>query len=295
MLTTSQFEHARHLALRLAGIELVDRHREILYRRSLRLGILKSNVPETDCAEGDSSEADGLNALLRAAELGDPAASQRLISLFTTNLTGFFRHPEHFDVAADRALRAAKQRGQARCWSAAAATGEEPYSLAIALLEIFGQEEPRARILATDIDVEALAVARLGEYSVRALAGVDAERLECFFTEATGNLRSIKPAVHRLVKFGELNLVDVEWPDIEGPFDVIFCRNVLMYLEASYRYSVVERLASLLEPDGLLILDPTEHLGKAGHFFAPAGTDGVYARRRAPFSSATRESGRVYR
>ena len=75
-----------------------------------------------------------------------------------------------------------------------------------------------------------------------------------------------------------MNLADVLWP-VEGPFDVVFCRNVLMYLEACHRYAVVERLASVLAPDGLLILDPTEHLGKAGHLFTP-GADGVYSRRR---------------
>jgi chemotaxis protein methyltransferase CheR len=263
MLTSGQFEQARYLALRLAGIELVDRHREILYRRSVRLGILEGN---------------GLDALLRAATDGDPTASQRLVSLFTTNLTGFFRHPAHFDLAAAHALRAAQLRREARCWSAAAATGEEPYSLAMALTGVFRGEEPRVTILATDINEESLAIARRGEYTGRGLAGLEAERLERFFIETTADHWAIKPAVRRLVEFGALNLVDVAWLNIEGPFDVIFCRNVLMYLEASYRYSVVERLASLLAPDGLLILDPTEHLGKAGHFFGPAA-DGVYSRR----------------
>jgi chemotaxis protein methyltransferase CheR len=161
----------------------------------------------------------------------------------------------------------------------------------MALMEAFGSEEPAVTILATDIDVEALAVARQGEYSVRALSGLKADRLERFFTETTASHWSIKPAVRRLVEFGALNLVDVAWLNIEGPFDVIFCRNVLMYLEASYRYSVLERLASLLAPDGLLILDPTEYLGKANHFFAPAAVDGVYSRRLASFGSVTCESG----
>src|SRR5215471_17130276 len=166
MLTSRQFEQARDLALRLAGIELVDRHRETLYRRSVRLGILDANA---------------LDALLRAAEDGDPEACQRLVSLFTTNQTGFFRHPSHFDVAAAHAFQAVQLRGQARCWSAAAATGEEPYSLAMALIEVFGSEESRAAsvtsvtIWATDIDVDALAVARRGEYGLRALAGLEAE------------------------------------------------------------------------------------------------------------------------
>src|SRR5215471_17583881 len=108
MLTSEQFERARHLALRLAGIELVDRHRETLYLRGVRLGIF---------------EGKGLDALLDAAENGDAGASKKLVSLFTTNLTGFFRHQAHFDIAAEHALRAAQRGDQARCWSAAAATG----------------------------------------------------------------------------------------------------------------------------------------------------------------------------
>ena len=268
MLTSEQFERARQMALRLAGIELVDRHRELLYHRSLRLGILEGN---------------GLNALLSAAEEGDSNAGQRLISLFTTNLTGFFRHREQFEIAAEHVRRVAQHR-EARCFSAAAATGEEPYSLAMAVTELFGDEEPRVTILATDIDVEALEVARLGEYSDRAVADISADRLKRFFTETTVNHWRIKPTVQRLVEFRTLNLNDVTWRDIEGPFDVIFCRNVMMYFESSYRYSVAERLASLLAPDGLLILDPTEHLGKAGHFFAPAGAGAVYSRRLALYS-----------
>src|SRR5262252_10360932 len=105
MLTDEQFERARQLALRLAGIELVDRHRELLYHRSLRLGIL---------------EGDGLDLLLSAAEEGDPTAGQKLVSLLTTNLTSFFRHPRHFEVAADHVLQVAQRRSRVRCFSAAA-------------------------------------------------------------------------------------------------------------------------------------------------------------------------------
>jgi chemotaxis protein methyltransferase CheR len=82
-----------------------------------------------------------------------------------------------------------------------------------------------------------------------------------------------------------LNLTDPAWP-LEGPFDVVFCRNVLMYLEACHRYAVLERMASVLAPDGILILDPTEHLGKAAHLFAH-GADGIYSSR--PRSGGRRE------
>ena len=102
-----------------------------------------------------------------------------------------------------------------------------------------------------------------------------------FFGETARRRRwSIAPAVRRLVEFRALNLVGAAWP-VEGPFDVIFCRNVLMYLEACHRYAVLERMASLLAPDGLLMLDPAEHLGKAAHLFTPGRTGCIRVGDRA--------------
>src|SRR5262245_58875718 len=109
MLTERQFDRIQRLALRLAGIELFARHRELLNRRSCRMGIL-------DCSS--------LDGLLNSAENGDARAQRQVVRLLTTNFTSFFRHPRHFDLAAEHALWAAHRRGQARLWSAAAATGE---------------------------------------------------------------------------------------------------------------------------------------------------------------------------
>jgi chemotaxis protein methyltransferase CheR len=273
MLSNQQFDRARRLALSLVGIELHERHRELLERRGKRLGI---------------ADSAGLDSLLGAAEAGEATATGRLLSLLTTKCTGFFRHPQHFRIAAEHALQAANHRGQARLWSAAAATGEEPYSLAMALIEGFGRDGPPASILATDVDAEALAVGQRGEYSEVALRGLEPARRERFLSQ-TGVARrwSIAPALHRLVEFRTLNLVREAWP-MEGPFDVILCRNVLMYLESRCRRAVLVRMASLLAPDGLLLIDPTEHLGEAGKLFIP-DSDAVY-RRRATSSSERNES-----
>ncbi len=264
MLTNEQFDRTRRLALLLAGIELGPRHRELVERRSRRLGI------------GDDA---GLDALLGGAEHGDAEARRRLIALLTTGFTGFFRHPWHFDMAAEHALWAAHRRGRARLWSAAAATGEEPYSLAMALIEVFGRDDPPAAILATDIDSRALQAARAGEYPDAALAALDAGRRERFFSEsAASGRRRIADAPRRLVEFREVSLAGPVWA-VEGPFDVVLCRNVLMYLEESLRRTALERVASLLVPDGLLLLDPAEHLGEAAHLFG-RGEKGAFTRRR---------------
>jgi chemotaxis protein methyltransferase CheR len=263
MLTDQQFKRARRLALELAGIELSGRHRELLERRSARLG-------------GPSA----VGALLDAAADGQPEARRRLVELLTTNFTGFFRHPWHFHLAAEHALWAVHRRGRARLWSAAASTGEEPYSLAMALIDVFGRDDPPAAILATDIDGAALALARNAEYGEAALAALSPEQRARFVGEpAPGGARRLLPPVRRLVEFRPLNLADVAWP-VDGPFDVVFCRNVIMYLEACHRYAVLERVASLLEPGGLLLLDPTEHLGGAAALFVSRG-GGAYSRPAA--------------
>jgi chemotaxis protein methyltransferase CheR len=263
MLSDQQFDRTKRLALRLAGIELVERHRELVDRRSRRLGI---------------PDSAGLDSLLDAVEEGDTAAKHKLLCLLTTKFTGFFRHPRQFDLATGHALQSAQHHGRARLWSAGAATGEEPYSLAMASIEAFRRDDPPADILATDVDAEALAVAQRGEYGEAAVQRLELARRERFFSAASlPRCWAIAPAVRRLVEFRPLNLVDPAWP-VEGPFDVIFCRNVLMYLESRHRCAVLERMASLLAPDGLLMIDPTEHLGKAGHLFAP-DADGVYRHR----------------
>jgi chemotaxis protein methyltransferase CheR len=271
VLSDQQFDRARELALDLAGIELLERHRELLDRRFGRAGIL----------------AEAIDAILIAAENGETSATQQLLCLLTTKFTGFFRHPRQFEVAAEHALRAASEHGMARLWSAAAATGEEPWSLAMALIGAFERDDPPASILATDVDATALAVAQRGEYGEETLRSLQTTQRERFFVKAPAARRGIiTPVVRRLVEFRLLNLANVAWP-VTGPLDVIFCRNVVMYLEAGCRYAVLERMASLLAEGGLLILDPAEHLGKAGQWFSK-GMEGVYMRRKA---SATRRDG----
>ncbi len=224
-------------------------------------------------------DAAGFDELLGAAEEGSAVAVQRIIGLFTTKHTGFFRTPRHFEIAAMRALSAAREGRQARFWSAAAATGEEPYSLAMALVEAFGSEDPPATILATDIDVEALACAQRGEYGEASLKALAPARRERFLRQTDDGRRwRIDCAPRRLVEFCAVNLAGAVWA-VEGPFDVIFCRNALMYLEASRRQAALERMASLLAPDGLLILDPAEHVGAAGGLFC-LEPDGLYTLRR---------------
>lgn len=254
MLSESQRDRLRRLALRLAGLELLDRHDALLERRCARLG-------------------GGLDALLEAAERGETHARHVLLGVLTTNVSSFFRNPRHFDLASEHALWAAQRRGSARLWSAGTATGEEAWSLAFAVLDVFRREDPPVSILATDIDEDALAVARQGEYAESATCGIPAAlRAQRFVAAGPGRWR-VGGSARRLVEFRTLNLADASWPAL-GPFDAVLCRNVLMYLSQGHRAAVLERLASVLAPDGLLLLDPAEHAGDAQHLFCGGG-DGV--------------------
>ena len=264
-LTDEQFDRVRALSLSLTGIQLAERHRELFATRCRRLKL------------GDWAS---LNDLLTAAEASDETARQRLIGLVTTSHTGFFRHPAHFDIAARHALSAVKERGVARLWSAAAATGEEPYSLAIAVIEAARRDDPPISILATDINPRVIETARTGEYGEAALQPLDSGRRGRFFGQAAGPGRwRISESIRGLVQFQQLGLNSDVWP-VEAPFDVVLCRNLLMYLEARRRHLVLQRMASLVAPGGVLILDPAEHLGTGARLFAP-GNNGVYFRRAA--------------
>ncbi len=249
------------LSLQLAGIELLDRHRELLAHRMQRRGL---------------TDPHGVTGLLDAVEHGDPVARRKLLGMLTTNFTGFFRHPQHFKTVTAHALQSAQSNGQARCWSAAAASGEEPYTLAIALIEAFGRDDPPVSILATDIDVDALTVAAGGTYSDRALSSLESARRDRFFQRIAAGWWSVIPAVRHLVEFRPLNLVAENWT-VTGPFDAILCRNVLMYLESGRRAETIRRFALMLPPGGLLVLDPSEHLGRKEHRFS-SGAGGVYLR-----------------
>lgn len=256
-----QFERTRKLALSLAGLQLSERHRELLNRRSRRLGIMDSARMEV---------------LLREVEAGRADACQKLLGFLTTKVTGFFRYPSHFDLAAEHAVQMTRTKGEARLWSAAAATGEEPYSLTMRLIETFECDEPPIKTLATDVDTEGIRIAQRGEYGAAAVQALEPVRRERFLTETpVQGVWTMSPAVRHLVDFRVLNLAWATWP-LEGEFDVIFCRNVLMYLEADHRCAVLEHIASFLDPQGLLFLDPAEHLGKAAHLFRP-GLKGVYS------------------
>ncbi len=192
----------------------------------------------------------------------------RLLNALTTNYTSFFRDPEHFEDLAAR-LRRAHMAGQRRfrLWSAACSTGEEPFTMAVAALESIGASGHDLRILATDISTDALARAKVGRYAEEVVAKVPAKLRERYFRRHADGTFEVRDFVRRLIRFERMNLA--RWPyPMTGPFDAIFCRNVLMYLAPDVRQAVVRESERLLRPGGVFYTSPSESIIGLSHGLA---------------------------
>ena len=200
--------------------------------------------------------------------LADPRSEAEigfLVNAITTNFTRFFRERHHFEHLAQEVIpsaikRAAKTgRRRLRIWSAACASGEEAYSIAMVLRQYVPDLDLwDARILATDISTDVLAAAEAGVYGIRQMMDVPNEMVDKYFrpTAADPDDYKVVPLLGGLVTFNWLNLLE-NWP-MEGPFDAIFCRNVIIYFDGQAQDSVVRRCGNLLAPDGVLYLGHSE-------------------------------------
>ena len=245
------FERVRELAAREFGLDLKPGKEELV---SARLG--------KRLREGGFGSFDDYFEHVRRDRTGESLVA--LIDALTTNYTSFLREPSHFDCLRDQVLPALGARREISLWCAAAATGEEPYTLAFVLLEALrGPARPAVRILATDISTRALGQAAQGIYSEQRLAGLPQKwRGQYFQREAGGGWR-VRPEVRRLIEFRRLNLIDRY--RLGRRFPVIFCRNVMIYFNTETRRQVVGRLIEHLEPGGYLFVGHSESLAGRDH------------------------------
>ena len=195
------------------------------------------------------------------------AAERRdMLSYLTTNFTRFFRENHHFEHLRDEVLPGliarAKSGGRVRIWSAACSDGQEPYSIALTLLSVLpNAADYDIRILATDIDPKILAIARVGAYDANALETVQPAMRKQWFSDTNAGGRAkyqIDDRVTRLITFNELNLLS-QWP-FKGMFDVIFCRNVVIYFDEPTQMRVWSRFAGMLHPCGHLYIGHSERV-----------------------------------
>jgi len=176
------------------------------------------------------------------------------------NLTYFFREAHHFTILAEHLLKVYDDE-PLTIWSAACSTGEEPYSIAMAVIEAFGSDTPPVRIIASDLDTDALASAQRGVYALDKVASLTPQRLKRFFLKGSGDqagFARIRPQVQRLVEFRQVNLHEDSWP-IDGPLAAIFCRNVMIYFNKETQTRILDRFAPLLRRDGLLFAGHSEN------------------------------------
>ena len=239
------FERVRSLIYKKAGIALAESKQEMVYSRLARR--LR--------AIGMTSFTDYLDDL----ESGRDAQEwEAFTNALTTNLTSFFRESHHFPILAEHARRV---KEPLEIWCSASSTGEEPYSIAMAVCEAFNTLTPPVRIVATDIDTNVLATGANGVYGMDRLDKLAPERARKFFLRGRGaqeGLARVRPELRQLITFKQLNLLADGWP-VKGPFDVIFCRNVMIYFDKPTQGKILSRFAPLMKPDGLLFAGHSEN------------------------------------
>ena len=210
-----------------------------------------------------------------------------LLDAISTNVTSFFREPHHFDLVREvfpRWLKAGQRRF--RFWSSACSSGEEPYTLAMTLLEAAAEAGVRGsldvKILATDISTEILSYAQEGVYEERRTQGVPPELRRRHFQQrsvAGEPVYAVSPELRQMVVFRRMNLSQPPFP-MRGPMDMVFCRNVMIYFDDPVKDGLMREFHRLLRPDGYLFVGHAESLTRAADRFSRAGSS-VYTPLRA--------------
>ncbi|MEJ6476035.1 CheR family methyltransferase [Pseudoalteromonas piscicida] len=250
LLTDKDFSEISARVYDVCGIVLGPHKKEMVYSRLARR--IRAN--------GLHSFAEYLSFL----EDNQDAEFSHFINAITTNLTSFFRENHHFEFLAKKIVPEIvarhKQDKRVRIWSAGCSTGEEPYSIAMTIASAFPSDWD-IKVLATDLDSNVLSKASIGEYTANNVTGLDEEKLKKWFLRsADGALYRVKPKLQSFIHFKRLNLLE-PWP-MKGPFDVIFCRNVLIYFDKETKDKLFQQYHNLLVPNGYLLIGHSETMGK---------------------------------
>jgi chemotaxis protein methyltransferase CheR len=247
------FEEIRKMIYDHAGIALTDAKEDMVYSRlarRLRATGIKSFRGYLDFLRG-----------------GHGTEWEAFVNSLTTNLTDFFREAHHFHILRDF-LKTRRDR-PITIWCSASSTGEEPYSIAMTAVEVFGGFNAPVKVLASDLDTNVLKKGGEGVYALERLQKLSADQQKQFFLKGTGDnagMARVKPELRNLVDFFQFNLLDARYP-IRQPLDAIFCRNVMIYFDKPTQYTILSRMKPLLKPDGLLFVGHSEALYNATDLF----------------------------
>ncbi|MBQ0131421.1 MAG: methyltransferase domain-containing protein [Comamonas sp.] len=262
--TSADFSRVQALIYKHAGISLHDGKHAMVYSR------LSRRLRET----GHES-FDGYLTWLE--KQGDAREWQEFVNALTTNLTAFFREQHHFDILAQH-LKSKPASTPWRVWCNAASTGEEPYSIVLTALESLGANA-NFKLTASDIDSKVLASASNGVYRMENVKNLSQERLQRFFMRGkatNAGMVRVKPELRRMIDFMQVNLIRDDWP-FKEPFDIVFCRNVMIYFDAPTQRKVLERIHRVLKPGGMLFVGHAENFSESRDLFALRGKT-VYER-----------------
>ncbi|HTR38585.1 MAG TPA: protein-glutamate O-methyltransferase CheR [Bryobacteraceae bacterium] len=276
VLTTKQFYKIQTLVYEKCGIDLKNGKEELVKAR-LGKELRKRNL----------SSFDGYIQEVENDRTGESLI--QLINALSTNFTHFFREPKHFEILRKQVAPLWNRQKRADLWCAAAATGEEPYSILLSLLEELGSSAS-IRLLASDISTQALATAQSGIYQEERMSEIPLAMRSKYFLRGVKNgevLYRVKPEVRQLLELRRINLI--EPISHSRQFQTIFCRNVMIYFDKPTQEKVVRQLSEWLEPGGYLFVGHAESLNGVRHslqYVAPA----VY---RKPASATAQPEGRV--
>lgn len=261
--TRKHFDLLRQKAKAYSGIHVTDDKYEMYYARlAKRLRLLK---------------LDSFNEYLKLIDK-DPEEFIDFINAITTNVTSFDREAHHFEYLKERIK--ANEIHSLSIWSAGCSSGEEPYSIIVNLYELARQHKIPFKLVGTDLDTNVLSRAANGVYDVKAIEKYSKETKKRYFLKGVGSNSGkcrVKKPYRELVQFKQLNLIN-NWR-FDKPFDVIFCRNVMIYFENDMKHQILKKYAEHLVPGGLLFLGHSESISKNNTDFDNVGKT-IYRKRR---------------
>ncbi len=257
-MTDKDFTILSAKAYDISGIVLGDHKKELVYSRiARRVRKLQLSNFTQYCGYLETHEDTETNEFLNA---------------ITTNLTSFFRESHHFEFLSKVVIPEWKKKGTQhpiRIWSSACSTGPEPYSIAITLSKNMSVKSHDIKILATDLDSDVLKKARTGIYSLEDIEQLPKDYLSSFQRKKDSDVGQVKESLRDMVQFNRLNLLG-PWP-IKNKFDVIFCRNVVIYFNKETQIELFGRLADQLNPGGYLFIGHSETLHGVSEQFDSKG------------------------
>lgn len=256
--TDQDFQHIRKLIYDHAGINLSDAKKDMVYSRL-----------------GRRLRATGLTSFsnyLALLKTNNETEWEAFVNSLTTNLTAFFREPHHFPLLAEH-IQKIRHRRPIELWCSAASTGEEAYTMAMTMVDLFDSFNPPVRILATDLDTQVLKTAQAGVYPTERVEKLPEDILRRYFLKGTDNNAGkvqVRQELRDMITFRRLNLLDANWP-VHGPYDAVFCRNVMIYFDKQTQFNILKKFIPVMHSDALLFAGHSESFHHATDLFQIRG------------------------